>query len=82
MHAELASAVAQRLSEMSIDMDTGEVKVDPEELAKSMLNYVQPSYWKVTQLEKIGVNIDNYCESGDSRMSVIVRQPHGGESDE
>jgi len=81
-HKDLASVVAQKLMKMSIDMDTGEVKVDPEELAKSMLNYVQPSYWKVTQLEKIGVNIDNYCESGDSRMSVIVRQPHGGESDE
>lgn len=81
-HKDLASAVAQRLHKMSIDMDTGEVKVDPEEMAKAMLNYVQPSYWKVTQLEKIGINADSYCESGDSRMSVIVRQPHGGTSDE
>lgn len=81
-HKDLASAVAQKLHKMSIDMDTGEVKVDPEEMAKAMLNYVQPSYWKVTQLEKLGINADNYCESGDSRMSVIVRQPHGGANDE
>jgi len=81
-HKDLASAVAQKLHRMSIDMDTGEVKVDPEEMAKAMLNYVQPSYWRVTQLEKLGINADNYCESGDSRMSVIVRQPHGGISDE
>lgn len=81
-HKDLASAVAQKLHKMSIDMDTGEVKVDPEEMAKAMLNYVQPSYWKVTQLEKLGINADSYCESGDSRMSVIVRQPHGGISDE
>lgn len=81
-HKDLASAVAQKLHKMSIDMDTGEVKVDPEEMAKAMLNYVQPSYWKVTQLEKIGINADSYCESGDSRMSVIVRQPHGGTNDE
>ena len=76
------SAVAQKLHRMSIDMDTGEVKVDPEQLAKDMINYVQPSYWKVTQLEKLGINVDNYCESGDSRMSVIVRQPYGGTYDE
>ena len=81
-HKDLASAVAQKLHRMSIDMDTGEVKVDPEQLAKDMINYVQPSYWKVTQLEKLGINVDNYCVSGDSRMSVIVRQPYGGTSDE
>jgi hypothetical protein len=81
-HKDLASVVAQKLHKMSIDMDTGEVKVDPEGMAKAMLNYVQPSYWKVTQLEKIGINPDNYCESGDSRMSVIVRQSNGGTSDE
>lgn len=81
-HKDLASAVAQKLHRMSIDMDTGEVKVDPEQLAKDMINYVQPSYWKVTQLEKLGINVDNYCESGDSNMSVIVRQPYGGTNNE
>lgn len=81
-HKDLASAVAEKLHKMSIDMDTGEIKVDPEELAKSMLNYVQPSYWKVTQLQKLGINADSYCESGDSRMSVIVRNTNGGASDE
>lgn len=81
-HKDLASVVAQKLLKMSIDMDTGEVKVDPQQMAQDMINYVQPSYWKVTQLEKLGINVDNYCESGDSRMSVIVRQPHGGTNDE
>lgn len=80
-HKDLASAVANKLHKLAIDMDTGEVKVNAEDMAKSMLDYVQPSYWRVAQLSKIGINVDSYCESGDSHMSVIVRQPNGGTSD-
>lgn len=80
-HKVLASAVADKLSQMAVDMDTGEVKVSPREMAASMLSYVQPSYWKTTELAKIGINADNYCEAGDTKISIIVRRKGATDND-
>lgn len=73
-HRDLASAVASKLSRMSIDMDTGEVLKTPEEVAIQILDYVQPSYWRVKELSNIGINADNYCETGNLKTSIIVRK--------
>ena len=73
-HSKLASAVAERLSDMSVDMDTGEIMKSPQEIALDMLTYCAPSYWRVKELNKIGINPDNYCEVGDLKTSIIVRK--------
>ena len=73
-HKELANAVAEKLVKMSIDMDTGEVLMSPEQIAQSMLTYCAPSYWRVKELNSIGINADNYCETGDLKTSIIVRK--------
>jgi nucleoid DNA-binding protein len=73
-HKDLASAVASKLSRMAIDMDTGEVIKTPEEVAIQILDYVQPSYWRVKELSNIGINADNYCETGNLKTSIIVRK--------
>lgn len=72
-HKDLAGEVAKRISEMSIDMDTGEKAMSTEEMISSMLEYLQPSYWRVTALSKIGVNADNFCEVLEPKSSIIVR---------
>lgn len=73
-HKELGSVVAQRITEMSVDMDTGEILKTPQEIALEILDYCAPSYWRIKELNKIGVNADNYCEVGDLRTSIIVRK--------
>jgi hypothetical protein len=73
-HKDLASAVASKLARMAIDMDTGEVTKTPEEVAIQILDYVQPSYWRVKELSNIGINADNYCETGELKTSIIVRK--------
>jgi stalled ribosome rescue protein Dom34 len=73
-HKNLATAVAERLSNMSVDMDTGEIVMTPQELAEKMLDYVQPSYWRLRELDSIGINADMYCEVGDAKESIIVRK--------
>jgi hypothetical protein len=73
-HKELANAVADKLVKMSVDMDTGEVLMTPEQIAQSMLTYCAPSYWRVKELNSIGINADNYCESGELKTSIIVRK--------
>jgi len=73
MHTELASAVAQRLSEMSIDMDTGEKTMTSEEMIQKLLDYAAVSYWRVGKLSELGINPDSYCEQGDYKTSIIVR---------
>ena len=73
-HEPLALEVARRLNDMAIDLDTGEITMKPEEMVAKLLDYVQPSYWRVKELGKIGINADNYCEVGETKESVIVRK--------
>lgn len=73
-HKDLASVVAKRLMDSAVDMDTGEVLYSQEEIVAKMLDYIQPSYWRIKELAKIGVNADMYCEVGESKSSIIVRK--------
>jgi hypothetical protein len=73
-HKEIATEVASRLKDMSIDMDTGEIVLTPEDMVVKMLDYVYPSYWKVKELGKIGINADKFSEVGEVKDSIIVRK--------
>lgn len=73
-HPRLIAEVARRLVSESIDMDTGEVMTSPEELISKVLDFVQPSYWRVKELSKIGINADKFCEVGEYKTNIIVRK--------
>lgn len=72
-HKDIASAVADRIVQSSVDPDTGEIVASPRDIAEKMLDYVQPSYWRATKLNEIGINPDHYCES-ELKTSIIVRK--------
>lgn len=75
-HEDLADVVARRIVQMSTNLDTGEVSATPETVGKEMLKYLQPSYWRVKELSKLGVTADEYCDvSEETKTSVIVRRP-------
>ena len=74
-HKDLGSAVVDKLVKMSVDMDTGEILKTPQDIALDILTYCAPSYWRVKELNKIGINADSYCEVGDLKTSIIVRKP-------
>lgn len=73
-HDRLIGEVARRLIQSSVDMDTGEVTVSTEEIVARVLDFVQPSYWRVKELAKIGISADQYCEVGESKTNIIVRK--------
>lgn len=73
-HKDLAGSVARKIVDLSIDMETGEVISTPEEMLVQMLDYLQPSYWRIKELQKLGINPDNFCEVGDTKTSIIVRK--------
>lgn len=73
-HKDLAHAVAQRIESMSIDMDTGERTMSVGEMIEQLLEYVQPSYWRVGALSSIGLNADSYCQVGDPQPKISVRR--------
>lgn len=73
-HKNLADVVAHRLIESSVDMDTGEVLLTQEQIITKLLDFLQPSYWRVKELSKLGINADMYCEVGDTKSSIIVRK--------
>jgi hypothetical protein len=73
-HPELANRVAERLSEMSVDMDTGEIVMSAQDMVVKLLDYAAVSYWRVGKLGEIGVNPDSYCEQGDFKTSIIIRE--------
>jgi len=73
-HKELASAVVDRIIQSSIDMDTGEVLKSTKEIALDLMTYCAPSYWRIKELSALGINADNYCESGELKTNIVVRK--------
>jgi len=73
-HKALTNVVSTRLIDMSVDMDTGEVIRTPQEMLAELVKYTGISYWKVKELEKIGINANNYCETGDAKANIIIRK--------
>lgn len=76
-HKELGAVVADRIHRMAVDMDTGEVVLSQTEMIEKMLEFVQPSYWRITSLESIGINADDYCETGESKPSLKITKAKG-----
>lgn len=74
MHQDLAREVAKRLNDMSIDMSTGEKTMTSEEMVVKVLDFVQPSYWRVKALGEIGITADKFCEVSEAKESIIVRK--------
>ena len=64
--------VFERLQQSSVDMDTGEVTLSTEEIVNRILDYVQPSYWRVGALNDLGINADQYCEVGEPKTNIAI----------
>lgn len=73
-HKDLADVVSEKIESLAIDMDTGERVLSTKEMITALLDYVQPSYWRVTALSNIGVNADDYCQSGEAEPSISLRK--------
>lgn len=73
-HKDLAQAVSDRITTMAIDMDTGEVLLTPAQMIAKLLDFVQPSYWRLTPLRDVGINADDYCTVGDTKPVISVRR--------
>lgn len=73
-HAEIAEVVAERIERMAVDLDTGEIKLSTKEMITKLLQFAGISYWKVTTLREIGVDADDYCESGESVPKISLRK--------
>lgn len=73
-HKELASVVANKIQSSAVDMDTGELVLSTSDMITALLDYVQPSYWRVGALSNIGINADDYCESGEPEPKISIRK--------
>jgi len=73
-HKELAVAVSEKIQMLSVDMDTGERIMDTAQMIQAMLDYVQPSYWRVGALSNIGLNADDYCQAGDAEPKIRIEK--------
>jgi len=67
---EVATAVANRIQQMAVDLDTGEITMTTEEMIAKLLDFVQPSYWRLKPLREIGINPDDYCEVGEPKPTI------------
>lgn len=73
-HKDLVSAVADRIQQMAIDMDTGERTMTTGQMIEALLEYVQPSYWRVGALSSIGLNADAFCEASDPQPKIRIEK--------
>lgn len=61
-----------RICQSAVDMDTGEVVLSSREAALKLLEYFNPSYWRVKELSKLGINADQYCEVGEDKVNIAI----------
>lgn len=73
-HDPLIREVARRLQDISIDLETGERTMSTEDMIIKILDFVQPSYWRVKALNEIGISADKFCEVGETKENIIVRK--------
>jgi len=73
-HVDLAKNIASRLSDMAVDMETGEVIMTTQEMVVKLLDYCAPSYWRVKELAKIGINADRFCETSEAKTNIVIRK--------
>lgn len=72
-HKALSHVVAKRLVESSVDLDTGEILKSPTEMIEEAFAFAGVSYWRVRELQRIGVNADSFCEVNEGKPSIIIR---------
>ena len=73
-HDGLAKNVASRINDMSIDLETGEVTMSPQDMMLKLLDFAAVSYWRVKELGKIGVSADEFCEVSEAKTNIIIRK--------
>lgn len=73
-HVDLAKNIASRLSDMAVDMETGEVVMTTQEMVVKLLDYCAPSYWRVKELAKIGITADRFCETSEAKTNIVIRK--------
>lgn len=73
-HVDLAKNIASRLSDMAVDMETGEVTMTTQEMIVKLLDYCAPSYWRIKELAKIGINADRFCETSEAKTNIVIRK--------
>jgi hypothetical protein len=74
MHDALIHEVARRIQDISVDLETGERTMSTEDMIVKVLDFVQPSYWRVKALGELGITADRFCEVGEPKESIIVRK--------
>jgi hypothetical protein len=77
-HKGLANIVADRVFQSSIDIETGEVLLSPREMMTKMLDYAAPSYWRVKELDKLGISADAFCEKSEGKTSIVISKMKEG----
>ena len=43
-------------------------------MMQEMVGFMGVSYWKVTELKKIAIDADEYCEVSAPKKSVVIRR--------
>lgn len=74
-HDDLSKEVAHRIYTAAFDFETGEMLKTVEELITEILKYGAVSYWRVKQLEKLGISPSKYTTPGTPRTSIMITHP-------
>ena len=73
-HERLASVVAKRIHDSSVDISTGEVLMSTEEMIQEILKYAAVSYWRVGALKDLDLTADNYCEVSEPKTNLVIKR--------
>lgn len=73
-HDELVVKMMQRLKQLSIDEDTGEVTLTPDQVAEAFMKYGHVDYWRVGNLKTIDINPDAFSDTEEGKESLAIKR--------
>lgn len=73
-HESLKKAVVERLSQLAINQQTGEVELTPAQAVDRVLEYAHVDYWRSKQLKELDLNPDMFCTVGEEKLTVRIER--------
>lgn len=76
-HQRLSSIISEQIIDDCIDDESGLLNVPISQIPPMLFKYAHVDYWRKGELEKAGIDADDYCEKGEPTTSVIIRKSGG-----
>lgn len=71
-HEQLISVVSEAILEQHRDKEFGTIDTPYAQLMAEMFDYASVGYWRIKKLKELGIPVEDFCETGESKTSFSI----------